>query len=64
MTQQDIEELKASGFSEGEVLEINQVCSYFNYVNRSVVGLGVTTEGDVLGLSPNASDDPENWSHQ
>ena len=60
----DIEALKTAGFSEGEILEINQVTSYFNYVNRMVVGLGVNTEGDIIGLSPNQSDDPKNWSHQ
>jgi len=48
---------------EGEILEVNQVASYFAYVNRTVLGLGVTTEGDVLGLSPGDSDDPENWEH-
>lgn len=63
ITQHDIEDLKKSGFSEGEVLEINQVVSYFNYVNRTVVGLGVDTKGDVLGLSPNNSDDPTSWNH-
>ena len=61
---EDIERLKLRGFSEGEILEINQVASYFNYVNRMVVGLGVTTDGDVLGLSPNESDDASNWSHR
>ena len=60
----DISKLKTLGFSEGEILEINQVTSYFNYVNRTVIGLGVTTEGDILGLSPNNSNDPDNWSHQ
>lgn len=59
----DIENLKHAGFTEGEILEINQVTSYFNYVNRSVVGLGVDTTGDILGLSPNNSDDPNNWNH-
>ncbi|MEK6155532.1 peroxidase-related enzyme [Flavobacteriaceae bacterium 3-367] len=59
----DVSKLKASGFSEGEILEINQVTSYFNYVNRTVLGLGTDTKGDILGLSPNASDEPENWSH-
>ena len=58
-----IEKLRNVGFSDGEILEINQVVSYFNYVNRSVVGLGVTTDGDILGLSPNDSNDPNNWSH-
>ena len=64
ITESDIENLKTSGFSEGEILEINQVVSYFNYVNRSVVGLGVTTDGDILGLSPNGSDNPKDWSHK
>ena len=59
----DIKALRESGFSDGEILEINQVTSYFNYVNRSVVGLGVNTQGDILGLSPNNSDDPNNWNH-
>ena len=59
-----IDNLKIIGFSEGEILEINQVTSYFNYVNRTVVGLGVTTEGDIIGLSPNDSDDPNSWSHK
>ncbi|SHG35243.1 carboxymuconolactone decarboxylase family protein [Flagellimonas flava] len=63
ITQQDIEHLREVGFTEGEILEVNQVVSYFNYVNRSVVGLGVDTHGDILGLSPNDSDDPNNWSH-
>ena len=61
--QEDFENLKTVGFSEGEILEINQVTSYFNYVNRSVIGLGATTEGDILGLSPNENDNPENWNH-
>jgi len=59
-----IDALKKSGFSEGEILEINQVVSYFNYVNRSVVGLGVNADGDIIGLSPNDSDDPKDWSHK
>lgn len=59
----DFIHLKNAGFTEGEILEINQVVSYFNYVNRSVVGLGANTEGDLLGLSPNQNDDPDNWGH-
>lgn len=62
-TQEHIEALREVGYSDGEILEINQVVSYFNYVNRSVVGLGVSTKGDILGLSPNDSDDPDNWNH-
>ena len=61
---EDVENLKTAGFSDGEILEINQVTSYFNYVNRTVVGLGVDLKGDTLGLSPNDSNDPNNWNHQ
>lgn len=60
----DIEQLKLVGLSDGEILEINQVASYFNYVNRTVLGLGVTIKGDILGLSPNESNDPLNWNHK
>lgn len=48
----DIEALWAAGASDGEILEANQVVSYFNYAIRVLNGLGVTTEGDVLGTSP------------
>lgn len=60
----DIQHLRHTGFSDGEILEINQVVSYFNYVNRTVLGLGVTLHGDTLGLSPSDQDDEENWTHQ
>jgi uncharacterized peroxidase-related enzyme len=55
--------LRDGGFSDGEILEINQVSAYFSYANRTVLGLGCSTSGDIMGLSPNKSDDPENWSH-
>ncbi len=63
MRASDIGALREAGLDDGEVLEVNQVVSYFAYANRTVQGLGVTTEGDVLGLSPGDSDDPENWHH-
>ncbi len=59
----DADSLNYLDFSEGEVLEINQLASYFNYVNRMVVGLGVNTEGDIIGLSPNDNENPKDWSH-
>jgi len=55
--------MRAAGFDDGEILEINQVTGYFAYANRTVLGLGCSTKGDILGLSPNQSDDPGNWSH-
>lgn len=63
MIEQDVISLRAEGFSDGEILEINQVVSYFAYANRTVLGLGCSTHGDVLGLSPSNSADPEDWSH-
>ncbi len=55
--------LKTAGFDDGEILEVNQVCAYFAYANRTVLGLGISVEGDVLGLSPGDTNDPDNWSH-
>ncbi len=64
LSKMDVEKLQDKGFDDGEILEINQVVSYFNYANRTVLGLGVSTEGDILGLSPNNSAEEDNWSHQ
>ena len=58
-----IENLRAAGLSDGEILEINQVVAYFCYANRTVLGLGVSAAGEELGLSPGDSEDPSNWSH-
>lgn len=56
MTKSDVDALREAAADEGEILEANQVCAYFNYSNRLLNGLGVTTEGDTLGLSPPDSD--------
>jgi uncharacterized peroxidase-related enzyme len=56
--------MRAAGYDDGEILEINQVTAYFAYANRTVLGLGCSIEGDILGLSPNQSDEPGNWSHR
>jgi uncharacterized peroxidase-related enzyme len=56
--------MRKAGFDDGEVLEINQVVAYFAYANRTVLGLGVSTVGDVLGLSPGNSADPDDWQHR
>ncbi len=60
----DIDKLRQSGFDDGEILEINQVSAYFAYANRTVLGLGIDTNGDIIGLSPGDSDDTTNWSHR
>lgn len=64
MTEGQVDALRAAGWGDGEILEINQVTAYFAYANRTVLGLGASTEDDVLGLSPNNSDDAGDWSHQ
>lgn len=63
MSASDIGVLREAGFDDGEILEINQVAAYFSYANRTVLGLGISTEGDDIGLSPGDSSDPDNWSH-
>ena len=49
MERADAEALSAAGLDDGEILEANQIVGYFNYVNRCLNGLGVTTDGDVVG---------------
>ncbi len=61
--ERDMDDLRESGFDDGEILELNQVSAYFAYANRTVLGLGIETDGDILGLSPGDSDDSSNWSH-
>jgi len=64
VTADDVEVLRVAGFDDGQILEINQVVAYFAYANRTVLGLGVTTDGDILGLSPGNSANPDDWSHR
>ncbi len=49
MAEADIGAVRAASADDGEILEVNQVCAYFNYSNRLLNGLGVTTEGDIIG---------------
>ncbi len=59
----DIESLRDAGYEDGEILEINQVAAYFAYANRTVSGLGVNLEGEVLGQSPATGGDDSGWEH-
>ncbi len=58
-----IEAMGEAGLDAGEILEVNQVVSYFAYANRTVLGLGVTSAGDRLGLSPPDTDAALDWHH-
>jgi uncharacterized peroxidase-related enzyme len=63
ITEDRINGLRTAGFDDGEILELNQVSAYFSYANRTVLGLGIHSEGDIIGLSPNDSANADNWSH-
>lgn len=53
---EDVAALRGVGWKDGQILEINQVAAYFAYANRTVTGLGVDSEGENLGLSPDVTD--------
>jgi uncharacterized peroxidase-related enzyme len=63
MAQEDIDRLRRKDFSDGQILEVNQVTAYFAYANRTVTGLGVSAEGETLGLAPPDSEHSE-WHHR
>lgn len=44
MSEDDIEPLQKVGLSDRDIHDLNQVVSYFNYVNRGADGLGVKLE--------------------
>lgn len=46
VTARDVDALREHGFSHAAVLDICQVVSYYNYVNRLADGLGVELESD------------------
>jgi uncharacterized peroxidase-related enzyme len=45
VNEDDIQSLRDVGFDDTGILDICQVVSYFNYVNRLADGLGVELEG-------------------
>lgn len=44
MTPTDVERLRRVGFTDADILDINQVTAYFAFVNRLADGLGVELE--------------------
>ena len=52
LTENHIIGLRNAGYTDGVVYEINQVRPYFSYANQTVLGLGCSTRGGILGLSP------------
>jgi uncharacterized peroxidase-related enzyme len=50
VNEEDVNRLKEAGLSDEEILHINLIASYFNFVNRIVLGLGVEySEEEVKG---------------
>lgn len=56
ITRASVDACRAEGADDGEILEVNQVCAYFNYSNRVLNGLGVDTEGDTVGYYTDQKD--------
>ena len=46
ITEQTIHKIRAAGADDGEILEVNQISGYFSYANRTVLGLGITEDGE------------------
>jgi uncharacterized peroxidase-related enzyme len=50
VAEDDVQALREAGFSDRDVLDINLITSYFNFVNRIAEGLGVAfTEEEATG---------------
>ena len=50
MTSADTDALRAAGFGDRAILDLCQVTSYYNYVNRLADGLGVELEDHWEGM--------------
>ena len=53
MQSSDVDQLKNHGASDEEIIEVNQVTASFNYSNRVINGLGVTSGGEKIGFYEN-----------
>lgn len=56
MVETDVTAIREAGADDGQILELNQIVGYFNYVNRCLNGLGVTTDGDIVGYYAKAEE--------
>ncbi len=48
MTESDLGELRAVGLSDADILDLTLIVSYFNFVNRIAMGLGVDFSAEEL----------------
>ena len=48
MSPSDLEPLRSVGLDDATILDLAQVASYFNYINRMADGLGVDLEESMM----------------
>lgn len=48
MTESDLDELRAVGLSDRDILDVALIVAYFNFVNRIALGLGVSFSAEEL----------------
>lgn len=62
----DVDRLRDAGFDDRAILDICQVVSYYNYVNRLADGLGVELEEewDDTSLAPASGPPPGAGEHR
>ena len=50
MAEEDVAALRAAGLGDAEIFEVNQIAAHFAYWSRMLNGLGVTVDGERIGL--------------
>ena len=50
MAEEDVAALRAAGLGDAEIFEVNQIAAHFAYWSRMLNGLGVTADGERIGL--------------
>ena len=50
--EQDVLTMREAGASDGEIVEVNQLCASFNYYARVLNGLGVVLDDGPVGIQP------------
>ena len=50
MVESDVAALRGAGLGDAEIFEVNQIAAHFAYWTRMLNGLGVTADGERIGL--------------
>ena len=50
MAEADVAALREAGLGDAEIFEVNQIAAHFAYWTRMLNGLGVTSDGERIGL--------------